>query len=98
MYYVLVGVQLLAIFFSVFSTVLLVRLQSSIENRYLFICAICIDVYSVGYLQEMLLRTVDGIRAALAFEYCGLAFAAFNKVNAGLNFRIHTAFSKMSFV
>ena len=76
MYYVLVGVQLLAIFFSVFSTVLLVRLQSSIENRYLFICAICIDVYAVGYLQEMLLRTVDGIRAALAFEYCGLAFAA----------------------
>ena len=76
MYYALVGVQLLAIFFSVFSTVLLVRLQSSIENRYLFICAICIDIYAVGYSQEMLMGNLDGIRAALAFEYCGLSFAA----------------------
>ena len=76
MYNVLIGVQLVAIFFSIFSTVLLVRLQSSIENRYLFICAICIDIYSVGYLQEMLLRTEDGVRAALSFEYCGLAFAS----------------------
>ena len=76
MYYVLVGVQLLAIFFSVFSTILLIRLQSSIENRYLFIAAVCIDVYAVGYLQEMLFHTEEGVRTALSFEYCGLAFAA----------------------
>ena len=76
MYYLLVGVQLLAIFFSVFSTILLIRLQSSIENRFLFIAAVCIDVYAVGYLQEMLFHTEEGVRTALSFEYCGLAFAA----------------------
>ncbi|MBO4679771.1 MAG: response regulator [Lachnospiraceae bacterium] len=76
MYYVLIGVQLLAIFFSIFSTILLIRLQSSIENRYLFICAVCIDIYAVGYLQEMLFHTEEGVRTALSFEYCGLAFAA----------------------
>lgn len=76
MYYVLIGVQLLAIAFSILSTILLIRLQSSIENRYLFIGAICIDVYAVGYLQEMLFHTEDGVRIALSFEYCGLAFAA----------------------
>ena len=71
MYYVLIGVQLLAIAFSIFSTILLIRLQSSLENRYLFICAISIDIYAVGYLQEMLIHTEDGIRIALSFEYCG---------------------------
>ena len=76
MYYVLIGVQLLAIAFSIFSTILLIRLQSSLENRYLFICAISIDIYAVGYLQEMLIHTEDGIRIALSFEYCGLAFTA----------------------
>lgn len=76
MYYFLLNFQVLIIVAALVSTVFLLRLNGSIENKYLFLCSICVDVYAIGYFQEMIATTVEAIRVSIAFEYCGLAFAA----------------------
>ena len=78
MYIFLIIIQLIAIAASIYSTVMLLRLRSSVDNKFLFVTALCIDIYAVGYLDEMLCRTSEGIYAALSFEYVGLAFIAFS--------------------
>lgn len=76
MYHFLLYLQVAVIIASVFSTLMLLHLNGSTENKYMFLAAICIDVYSIGYYQEMISVSERAIRAALAFEYCGLSFAA----------------------
>lgn len=76
MYQFLIAVQIITIIGALYSTVLLLRLRSSVDNKFLFVTALCIDIYSVGYLDEMLCRTEEGVLAALSFEYVGLAYIA----------------------
>lgn len=76
MYVFLIVLQIVIIFWSIFSTILLLKLRGSLDNKYLFLSALCVDMYAIGYLQEMMCSTAEGIRMALAFEYCGLSYAA----------------------
>ena len=76
MYGFLIVLQIVIIVSSLFSTILLLRLRGSLDNKFLFVSALCVDMYAIGYLQEMMCSTEEGIRMALAFEYCGLSYAA----------------------
>lgn len=76
MFQLIVVIQVIAIVGALYSTVLLLRLRSSVDNKFLFVTALCIDIYALGYFDEMFCGSVDSVLAALAFEYVGLAFIA----------------------
>lgn len=76
MYHFLIAVQVVTVMASMYSTIRLLKLRTSIDNKYLFACALCIDIYAIGYLDEMLCKTSEGIFAALSFEYVGLSYVA----------------------
>ncbi len=76
MYIFLIALQIIIISFAVFSTILLSRLHGSVDNKFLFTSALCIDIYAVGYLIEMLCRTEESAWVVLSFEYMGLSFIA----------------------
>ena len=76
MFYFFLIFQIAVAFLSLNITLQILHLQGSLENKYLFVSALCVDIYTVGYIQEMLCPTVAAARATYAFEYMGLAFAA----------------------
>ncbi|MBR5356046.1 MAG: hypothetical protein IK121_03905, partial [Lachnospiraceae bacterium] len=77
---VLITLQITVLVVSLVSTVLLLRLRGSVDNKFLFASAVCVDIYAAGYIQEMLCKGIEAKRIALAFEYAGLVFAAFSFV------------------
>lgn len=76
MYQFLIILQIFVISASVYSTVMLSRLRSAVDNKFLFVTSFCINIYAAGYLVEMRCRSVEAVRIALAFEYMGLSFIA----------------------
>ena len=76
MFHVIVAIQVIAIIGALYSTVLLLRLRSSVDNKFLFVSALCIDIYAIGYFDEMFSQTRESVLASLSFEYLGLAFIA----------------------
>ncbi|MCR4933147.1 MAG: response regulator [Lachnospiraceae bacterium] len=80
MFKFLIVLQITVLMVSLVSTVLLLRLRGSVDNKFLFASAACVDIYAAGYIQEMLCKGIEAKRIALAFEYAGLVFAAFSFV------------------
>lgn len=76
MFHVIVAIQVIAIIGALYSTVLLLRLRSSVDNKFLFVSALCIDIYAIGYFDEMFSQTRESVLASLSFEYLGLSFIA----------------------
>ena len=72
--------QIVVLVISLMSTIMLLRLRGSVDNKFLFASAVCIDLYAAGYIQEMLAVSLEAKRVALAFEYSGLVFAALSYV------------------
>ena len=80
MFKFLIVLQITVLMVSLVSTVLLLRLRGSVDNKFLFASATCVDIYAAGYIQEMLCKSLEAKRIALSFEYAGLVFAAFSFV------------------
>lgn len=76
MYPILLSIQIIALVVTMLCTVMLARLRSSIDHKFLLISAIASDIYLAGYLMEMLATSQEGALVAVAFEYMGLVYCA----------------------
>ncbi len=76
MFSVILVLQIIVCAMSLIFTMLLLNQRGSLDNKLLFVGSLCVDLYSFGYIQEMLCKSAEEARHAFAFEYLGLAFAA----------------------
>ncbi len=76
MYKFLLVLQVICVIMSLACSARILSIKTTTTSKQLMFTLICCNVYSVGYLQEMLSKSFEVTMASYAFQYMGLAFAA----------------------
>lgn len=74
LYYILLAVQIFAIFFGIFGLVTLFSSMLRPEAKFLLGASICTIIFGVGYCMEMVARSLEAAFLSLCVEYLGLAY------------------------
>lgn len=76
MYQVLLALQFISLIIGLICIARLSTLKGSVDSKHLLIAIVLVEVYSAGYLKEMLAVTMEESLVATGFQYVGFGFVA----------------------
>ena len=76
MYQVLLVLQFISLIIGLICIARLSTLKGSVDSKHLLIAIVLVEVYSAGYLKEMLAVTMEESLVATGFQYVGFGFVA----------------------
>nr|MBQ8252159.1 hypothetical protein [Lachnospiraceae bacterium] len=76
MFQLLVGIQILAILFTVFAIIAMFRVGASYTQKLMLAFLAATLVHNAGYLQELFAKTLNEAMIAIRVEYIGSSIVA----------------------